>query len=87
MKRTVILLLALCLLLTGCAGKSSYGENLMENVEKPTQSRELISIGHDVPETLDPETDESWDNVLIGDFGVRLFRASFEEGRNTLISP
>ena len=87
MKRTVILLLALCLLLTGCAGKPSYGENLMENVENPAQSREFISIGHDVLETLDPETDESWDNVLIGDFGVRLFQASFEEGRNTLISP
>ena len=87
MKQPIAVLLVLCLLLTGCTGKKTGGLDLMETVEVPTQSKEFITIGHDVPETFDPQTDEPWDNALIGDFGIRLFRASFEEKKNTLISP
>ena len=86
MKRVFVCLLALCLLLTGCAGKTT-GKDLMEDRENPEEKKEWIAIGQDVPETFDPETDESWENALIADFGIRLFREAFREGENTLISP
>ena len=85
MKKLIPLLLALSLLFTGCTGKA--GNDLMKNWEKPEEKKELITIGHDVPDTFDPETDEPWENALIADFGIRLFRESFEEGANTLVSP
>lgn len=86
MKKIFMHLLVFCLLLTGCGQKMS-GEDLMKDVKPSNQSDALIALDANIPETFDPETDESWENALIGDFAVRLFQASFEEGKNTLISP
>ena len=87
MKKTIALLLALTLLLTGCAGKETSGEDLMKGVKPSGQDNSFITVGSNSPEALDPETDETWENALIADFGLRLFQASFEEDENTLISP
>lgn len=87
MKRIIALFLV-ALLLTGCR-KTIGGEDLMKNVKSSDEkeNKEWITIGSDVPDTFDPETDEPWDNKLIGDFGLRLLRASMNEGENALVAP
>lgn len=82
MKKTIALLLALCLLLTGCAGKAASSQDLMKGVKPSGQDKGLSAADGNVP-----ETDEVWDNALIADFGLRLFRAAFVENQNTLLSP
>ena len=85
MKRIVAFFLTMCLL-TGCAGKQPSGEDLMENVKPTEQSKELIVIGQDEPDAFDYKTDEPWENTLVADFGLHLFRQCMEEGENILIS-
>lgn len=87
MKKRIALLLALTLLLCGCSGKTFTSQNLMEEVKPTQQNKAFITIGTDTPETFDPETDTSWDRMQLCDFGLRLFRASFDAEKNTLISP
>lgn len=87
MKKLFALIPALILLLTGCAGNKIYSKNLMEDIKPAEQNKEWISVGYPTEETFDPYNDEPWENALVADFGLRLFRASFEEGKNTLISP
>ena len=87
MKKRIALLLALTLLLCGCSGKTFTSQNLMEEVKPTQQNKAFITIGTDTPETFDLETDTSWDRMQLCDFGLRLFRASFDAEKNTLISP
>jgi serpin B len=83
MKKVIALILAVGLLLTGCGGAS---RDLMKGV-KPSDEGGLITVRDPFSDGFDPETDETWDNALVADFGMRLFRASFKEDQNTLISP
>ena len=74
MKVTIIallLLLSLALNLTGCA-LPVRAENLMDGVD---------------PKYVSTLGDLSSDNARVTDFGIRLFGATHENGRNTLISP
>ena len=73
MKRLILCLLALSLVLglTGCTVQVKP-ENLMENVTRSTGPMMLTS-GEEEPEVLD--------------FYVRLFRQTYEQDQNTLISP
>lgn len=84
MKKKLALMLALCLLLTGCSGKTASSQDLMAELA-PTVSP--ITIDDNAPQTMDPEDPAVWENALVADFGLRLFRASFREDTNTLISP
>lgn len=72
MKRLIALFLALCLL-AGCAPKTPAlsGENLMEDI-KPN----AVAF-----------TEEGAPTAAVTDFAVRLFQASAQEGKNTLVSP
>lgn len=74
MKVTIIallLLLSLALNLTGCT-LPVRAENLMDGVD---------------PKYVSTLGDLSSDNARVTDFGIRLFGATHENGRNTLISP
>lgn len=81
MKRLIALFLVLSLLLCGC-GREAASQDLMEDIKPAEQENAFITRGTDTP-----EADTTWDNMRICDFGLRLFRASFREGKNTLISP
>ena len=83
MKKLIALILAAGLLLTGCGGAS---RDLMKGV-KPSNEGGLIAVSDPLSDGFDPETDEIWENSLVADFGMRLFRVSFKEDQNTLISP
>jgi len=83
MKKTIALLLAAALLLTGCGGAAMSGEDLMKDI-KPSREQGLISVPESDPELYEGE---AWDNAKIADFGVRLLKESMEAGKNTLISP
>lgn len=84
MKRLFACLLVLTLLLTGCTGKPSSGEALMESVKPSQNSQELLADSQSNGET---SAEPDWDYEQVTDFGMRLFRASFDEKKNTLISP
>lgn len=74
-KRVFAMVVAMLLFVTGCSPKIQ-GENLMSDVEK------------DVQQDVKPVVQMSEVNsVALTDFAVRLFQASTEEGKNTLISP
>lgn len=81
MRRFIALLLALCLL-TGCGGKPSSGEDLMVDIKPSEQSGGWITVDDGASQSY-----EVWDNALIADFALRLFRQTAQEGENTLISP
>lgn len=83
MKKVIALILAVGLLLTGCGGAS---RDLMKGV-KPSDEGGWVAVHDPLSDGFDPETDEIWENSLVADFGMRLFRTSFEEDKNTLISP
>lgn len=83
MKRILALLLVFTLLLSGCGGKAA-SRDLMKGVKPSDQRSSLITVDES---EQGPFTDAVWDNSLIADFGMRLFRASFKEDQNTLISP
>ena len=83
MKRILALLLVFTLLLSGCGGKAA-SRDLMKGVKPSDQRSSLITVDES---EQGPFTDAAWDNSLIADFGMRLFRASFKEDQNTLISP
>ncbi len=68
----VLLLFAICLSLAGCAAKPAAAADLMEGV-----SAQKIRV------TESPADD----GKLLSDFAVRLFRSSFRDGENVLISP
>ena len=70
-KRLFTMIIAMLLLVTGCSPKIQ-GENLMKDVKTG-----------DAPVTRISDVD----SASITDFAVRLFQASAEEGKNTLISP
>lgn len=72
MKRRIFaIIISMLLLITGCSNKIK-GQDIMKDVEK----NEVTGV-----------TDLSVDNVSMTDFAVRLFQASNEEGKNTLVSP
>lgn len=83
MKKVIALILAVGLLITGCGGET---QDLMKDV-KPSDQGGFITVSDPLSGGFDPETDEPWENSLVADFGMRLFRASFQEDQNTLISP
>lgn len=74
MKRMIAVVLLLSLLLTGCAADTpaQSGGDMMENV-KPNQ------IAYSEPAQIE--------NAAVTDFGLRLFRQTLEDRKNTLISP
>lgn len=74
MKRMIAVVLLLSLLLTGCAADTpaQSGGDMMENV-KPNQ------IAYIEPVQIE--------DAAVTDFGLRLFRQTLEDGKNTLISP
>ena len=85
MKKPIALLLAVTLVLSGCGGKEiSYEAKPKQEVveteqTEPTEALEQIECAG---------TDAMpWENAEVADFGIRLLRASMEEGENTLISP
>ena len=67
----LLLLISLALNLTGCT-LPVRAENLMDGVD---------------PKYVSTLGDLSSDNARVTDFGIRLFGATHENGRNTLISP
>ena len=83
MKKLIALLLAAVLLLTGCAGKVIPGEDLMKGV-KPSNQGGLVKVEKYDNQLYDGP---AWDNTLIAEFGLRLFRETMTEGENTLVSP
>ena len=83
MKKLIALLLAAVLLLTGCAGKVIPGEDLMKGV-KPSHQGGLVKVEKYDNQLYDGP---AWDNTLIAEFGLRLFRETMTEGENTLVSP
>ena len=73
MKKVIALLLALMILLSGCGVEKAVqsGEDLMKEIRP---ARVAIS-------------EEGADGATQMDFGLRLLQASYETGKNTLISP
>lgn len=73
MKRIIVLILIMSLLLSGCGTQKAVqsGEDLMKDIQSAQ-----VAI-----------SEEGVDGVAQMDFGVRLFKAGMEEGKNTLISP
>ena len=70
-KRIFAMLVAMLFLVTGCSPKIQ-GEDLMRDVEQ--DEKPVVQISE-------------VNSVALTDFAVRLFQASAEEGKNTLISP
>lgn len=70
-KKLFAIVISMLLLVTGCSSKIQ-GQDIMKDVQK----RDVTGVN-----------DLAADNVAVTDFAVRLFQASAEEDKNTLISP
>lgn len=70
-KKLFAIVISMLLLVTGCSSKIQ-GQDIMKDVQK----RDVTGVD-----------DLAADNVAVTDFAVRLFQASAEEDKNTLISP
>lgn len=84
MKRIIVLLLSVCLLLTGCGGKALSYE------AEPEQTTELPSVTESAAAAVVPPTcgePAPWRNGEVVDFSIRMLRESVEAGENTLLSP
>lgn len=68
---SVLLLCAMAVNLTGC-GTVTHAKDLMEDI---------------TPRQVEPLGELKVKNAIVTDFAVRLFKASEESGKNTLISP
>ena len=68
MKKVIALLLLISLLLSGC---NSGNGDLMKDV-KPSDQRDGLITLEEYEEG--PFTGTVWDNALVADFGIRLFR-------------
>lgn len=72
MKRRIFAVLtALLLFVSGCSNEMQ-GQDIMKDIQKS----DVAGV-----------EDLSANNVAVTDFGIRLFKASAEEGKNTLVSP
>ena len=71
MKKVICLLLS-CALIFGLSGCAAGSEDLMENITQGTEAH-FSNLEDQSP--------------VFADFSLRLFRGSFEQGKNTLISP
>lgn len=70
-KRIFVMMLVMFLFVTGCSSKIQ-GEDLMKDVKQ--EDKPVVKMSE-------------VNSVALTDFAVRLFQASTEEGKNTLISP
>lgn len=69
---SLILICAMAINFSGCTTTKVHAKDLMEGI---------------VPNKVVPMEDLGSKNAIVTDFAVRLFRASHESGKNTLISP
>lgn len=69
---SLILICAMAINFSGCTTTTVHAKDLMEGI---------------VPNKVVPMEDLASKNAIVTDFAVRLFRASHESGKNTLISP